>query len=42
MVVFGHGGNVAAISKVLGVRYNNVVYVVQRYHAFEDGGGSNV
>jgi hypothetical protein len=42
MVVFGHGGNVAAISKVLGVHYNNVVDVVQRHHALEDGGGSNV
>ncbi len=42
MVVSGHGGNVIAISKVLGVRYNNMVDVVQKHHALEDGGGSNV
>ncbi len=42
MVVSGHGGNVIAISKVLGVHYNNMVDVVQKHHALEDGGGSNV
>jgi hypothetical protein len=42
MVVFGCGGNVATISKVLGVHYNIVVDEVQRHHALEDGGGSNV
>jgi hypothetical protein len=35
MVVSRHGGNVAAISKSLGVCYNNVVDVVQKHHALE-------
>jgi hypothetical protein len=42
MVVSKHGENVATISKVLKVHYNNVVDAVQRCHALEDGGGSNV
>ncbi len=42
MVMSKHGENVATISKVLKVHYNNVVDVVQRHHALEDGGGSNV
>jgi hypothetical protein len=42
MVVFGCGGNVTTISKILGVHYNNVVDEVKRHHALEDGGGSNV
>ncbi len=40
--MFGHGGNVVAISKVRGVCYNNVVDVVQRHHALENVGGLNV
>jgi len=42
MVMSRHGGNVVTISKVFGVHYNNVVDVMQRRHALEDGGGSNV
>jgi hypothetical protein len=42
MVVSRHGENVATISKVFKLRYNNVVDAMQRCHALEDGGGSNV
>ncbi len=38
MAMSGHGGNVLAIAKVLGVHCNNVLNVVQRHHVLDDGG----
>jgi hypothetical protein len=38
MVMFGHGGNVLAMARVLKVHCNNVLDVVQRHHVLDDGG----
>jgi hypothetical protein len=39
MVVFGHGGNVLTMARVLGIHHNNVFDAMQRHHHVLDDGG---